>query len=161
MFSPDKLPLLIQELSNIAQLFLTIAIFVATLIYVIYTKKILNQNYSTFVFLRDLKCSGKNISANIENHGTSIALNVSIVALSGTLRSIKTILNGPRVLMEGEKVIYNGEISSDTDNSDILLKIKYRNQTRVPRTEMWIIKDDTIIYLGKKIFYKKYLYPKE
>jgi hypothetical protein len=161
MFSPEKLPLIIQELSNIGQLLLTIAIFVATLIYVIFTKKMLDQNYSTFVFLMSLKRSGKNISANIENHGTEIALNVSIIVSSDKRKSIKTKLNGPRVLMEGEKVVYKGELSSDTDNSDILLTIRYQSHTRWPRKEFWKIKDDKIIFLGKKIFFKKYLYSNE
>ena len=136
---------------------MTIALFVVTLIYVIFTKKMIDQNYSTFLFVKDIKRSGKNISADMENHGTAIALNVSIVVLSGSMKSIKTTMNGPRMLMEGEKITYNGELSSEgTDNSDLLLKITYQSQTRMPRTEMWMITDNKILFLGKKRFYKKY-----
>jgi hypothetical protein len=99
----------------------------------------------------DLKRSGKNISANIENHGTAIALNVSIIAMSGKNKSIKTTpLNGPIMLIEGEKVIYNGELSSNMDNSEIFVEISYQSQTRRPRTEVWKIQDDKILFLGKK-----------
>jgi hypothetical protein len=150
MFSINNVPLIIQIFSNIGQLLMTIALVVFTLIYVIYTKKMLDQHYSIFVALTGLTLSGKSISANIVNHGTSIALNVSIIAITGKNKSINTKLNGPVMLMEGEQVTYNGELSSNIDNSDIVLEISYQSHTRKTRTEVWKIKNDIILYLGKK-----------
>jgi hypothetical protein len=151
MFSIDKLSTIIPVFSSIVQVVLTVALVVFTLLYVIYTKKHLDQNYSTFVVLMSMKRSGKSISANVENHGIAVALNVSVIVVSGKNKSIeKTPLNGPFMLVEGEKVIYNGELSSNAGNSENFIEISYQSQTRRPRTEVWKIMDDKIIFLGKK-----------
>lgn len=139
--------LFIQTFSGIIQAAMTIGVLVVTLLYVIFTKKILDQNYSTFVVITGLKPSGKHLSATAENHGTATALNISITAITA---NGPIVLKGPGMLAAGENAVYNGELRSKANNNGTKVEISYRSQTRKKRTELWQIRDDEIIYLGKK-----------
>ncbi|HPS58430.1 MAG TPA: hypothetical protein PK514_10020 [Spirochaetota bacterium] len=147
----STIPVLIQTFSSIIQAAMTIGVLVVTLLYVIFTKKMLDQNYSTFVIITGLKHSGKKIFADIENHGTTIALNVTITAVYPGKNSPLTIqLKGPNMITPGEKLIFKGELPSTRDDSIIRVEICYRSQTRKKRTEIWKYREDEFIFLGNK-----------
>lgn len=141
--------MVIQTFASIIQAAMTIGVLIVTLLYVVFTKKILDQNYSTFVVITGLKRSAKKISANIENHGTTIALNVAIRVFENS-RQQPAVLKGPDMIIPGEKVQFTGESGPVDNGGDIRIEICYRSQTRKKRTEIWRIEKERIIYLGNK-----------
>lgn len=135
----------VQLFLNITQTVAAIGVMVITLLYLIVTKKIFDQNHPTFIAVTDISRDIDGLTLTAENHGTATALNVSI-SVRTTGRTWHP-MEGKRMIVPGEKQVYRAMIDSLPDGTR--LKVLYRNQNRGTRREMWRMSGGEMIFLGK------------
>ncbi|WP_202709702.1 hypothetical protein [Sporosalibacterium faouarense] len=143
-----------------------------TIMYVIYTKKLVLKSSEAKLIVSEIELPVKNGNINIAgvnlyllNSGPSSALNINIEMelnpLIGSLNENKSYskLNGPYTLLPGEKTKYS---LTDTENDLAIpeisnIKITYMTHTGEKYVAKWFKNKRKIEFISRKIYKKSFL----
>ena len=73
----SNLPVWIQSVVSIIQALSGIVMMIFTILYVVFTKRLVEQNYNTFLVVTGSTSDKKGLhTITVQNHGSSLALNI-------------------------------------------------------------------------------------
>lgn len=127
--------------SGIIQAITAIGIMVVTIIYVAFTRRMMEQGHSTYLVVTHI--DNKSGSIVLANHGNVPVLNVNLY--SGSLKDKNPVRGiGKNIILPGEGVTY---MFGTTDITDIF--VEYRSHVRKNQIECWKFTDSEILFLGE------------